>query len=224
MDLVWISIAALLFVGTHLGVSSSGLRDRVIGAVGGQQIYLAVYSLISFITLGLLIWAYVNVAHGPALWTGLNAIATYAVMPLALFFLIGGFLVPNPTAVGQDGAMGEQSARGLLRITRHPVMWGFSLWAFAHMLANGDLNSLVFFGSFLVVAGYGMVLIDRRKAAAPNWNAFANATSVIPFAAIRAGRNHLLPQELIVPAIAALILFVLLLWAHPYVSGGMVIA
>ncbi|QBX34740.1 hypothetical protein E4L95_05195 [Paracoccus liaowanqingii] len=45
--------------------------------------------------------------------------------------------------------------------TRHPQLWGFSLWAVAHLLVNGDVPSFVLFGGLLVWALLEMVLINR---------------------------------------------------------------
>jgi uncharacterized membrane protein len=58
-----------------------------------------------------------------------------------------------------------EPARGVLRITRHPVMWGVGLWAAVHLVANGDLASLLFFGGFLLTALGGAWHLDRRLAA-----------------------------------------------------------
>lgn len=52
------------------------------------------------------------------------------------------------------------------RLTRHPQLIGFSLWAFAHLLVNGDLPSLVLFGGLLVWALVEIALINRAE---PAW-------------------------------------------------------
>ena len=95
-------------------------------------------------------------------------------MPLALFLLVGGVLIPNPSATGMTGVLDRlEPARGVLRITRHPVMWGVGLWAAVHLVANGDLASLLFFGGFLLNAlGRGLASRpaaggDRRRPLAP---------------------------------------------------------
>jgi uncharacterized membrane protein len=104
----------------------------------------------------------------------------------------------------------------MIRITRHPIMWGFMLWALAHILARGDTKSLVFFGSFLVLAGIGTLFMDARKKAHPDWPRFAAVTSHIPFAAIAQGRNRVVWREIgwLRPAIG-LALFVAVLAFHP---------
>lgn len=218
MELILVLVGALLFAGTHIGISSTGLRMQWIGRFG-QQAYLGIYSLISFATIGVLIWAYARSFHGPAIWPTQSWLPE-VVMPVALFFIVGGFTVPNPTSVGAEARIGGDAARGMLRITRHPVMWGFLLWALTHLIANGDLPSLIFFAAFAIVAGVGMISIDHRKSVSPEWLAFANVTSLIPFAAIATGRNRLIPSELLLPAVIAIVLYVAMLWGHPWLSGG----
>jgi uncharacterized membrane protein len=65
------------------------------------------------------------------------------------------------------------------------------LWAAAHVLARGDLKSLVFFGGLFLVAAVGTLLMDSRKQQNPDWARFAAVTSHIPFVAIAQGRNRL---------------------------------
>ena len=81
----------------------------------------------------------------------------------------------------------------MVRITRHPFLWGIALWALVHLIVNGDLASLIFFGSLLVLAVGGTLAIDakRRRSFGGQWTKFADVTSDVPFAAIVAGRNRL---------------------------------
>jgi uncharacterized membrane protein len=84
-------------------------------------------------------------------------------------------------------------ARGIVRITRHPFLWGVALWALVHLIVNGDLASLIVFGSLFVLALGGTASIDakRRRIFGEDWSRFAQTTSNVPFAAILAGRNQL---------------------------------
>ena len=75
---------------------------------------------------------------------------------------------------------------------------GVALWAFLHLVANGDLASILFFGAFLIVALAGAPSIDakrRRALGAARWDAFASQTSIVPFAAIARGRNRFVAGE-----------------------------
>jgi len=112
-----------------------------------------------------------------------------------------------------------EPARGILRVTRHPVMWAIALWALVHLVARGDGASIIFFGGLAFVALAGTRLIDRRKddTLGADWKRFAEATSNVPFTAIVEGRNRLVLAEIGWKGVAAgLIAFAVLLLAHPY--------
>ena len=145
-------------------------------------------------------------------------------MPLALVLLVGGLSTPNPTAVGAPDVLSQsEPARGVFRITRHPFMWGVGLWAGVHLLANGDLASLVLFTSLGALALLGTLLIDRKYAArrGADWQRFAAATSNLPLAAILSGRQRFAFAEIgWWRALLALAVFALLLAAHPWLLGG----
>lgn len=219
-------LASVLFLGTHLGISSTALRGRLVAMLGTGG-YLAAYSVVAAITLGYLIWVYAALPRYEYFWLpspGLYLVPKL-VMPIAAILLVGGFMVKNPTAVGQEGALRgsdpENLTRGLTRITRHPFQWAVVLWAAAHLVANGDRVSVVFFGTFVVLGLAGGVLIDRKKAAAlgAEWQPFARVTSNLPFAAIASGRNRLALKELIGPVVVGLVTYVALYLAHPWLAG-----
>jgi len=226
-DMALMLPASLLFLGTHLGISSTRLRGRLVDMLG-EGGYLAAYSAVAALTLGLLIWIYSALPRFDYLWLPSPALylVPKIVMPLAMILLVGGFMVRNPTAVGQDsvlkdGGDAESLTRGVTRITRHPFQWSVVLWAATHIIANGDRVSLVFFGTFLVLGLAGGVLIDRKKAdrLAADWAPFARVTSNVPFAAILSGRNRLAAGELIGPVLVGLAVYALAFWAHPWLSG-----
>ncbi len=212
-------LAALAFLALHV-LPSTPLRALAVRAVG-EGAYLGLFSLVS---LAAIAWMSVAYAAAPveALWPGLR-LAPILALPLAFVLLACGLLAPNPTLVGQAGALkGPEPARGVLRITRHPIMWALMLWSGAHLLALGSLRAVVFFGGFLLLAAAGTTLQDARKAArlGEHWTRFAAVTSNIPFAAIARGRNKLVWREIgwWRPA-AGLALFALLLYFHPWLFG-----
>jgi uncharacterized membrane protein len=212
--------AAAAFVVTHF-LSSTPLRGAVAGAIG-EKAWLGLYSLVAFATIGWMAWAYGKVPLQP-LWPGLRLVPLF-VMPIALLLLAGGLVTRNPSAVMQERALkSAEPARGLIRVTRHPVMWAIMLWAAAHLAARGDLASAVFFGAFLAVAALGTVLIDARKRAAlgEDWRRFAAVTSNVPFAAIAAGRNRFVAGEIRWRVIAvAAVLYAVLLAVHGPLFGA----
>jgi uncharacterized membrane protein len=220
-------LASLLFLGTHLGMSSTVLRGQLV-AMLGERGYLAAYSLVAIFTLGYLIWVYGALPRYEYLWLPSPTLYLVAklMMPFATVLLIGGFMVRNPTAVGMEGLLrepqaGDSLSRGVTRITRHPFQWAVVIWAVAHLIANGDRVSVVFFGTFLILGLAGGVLIDRKKAErlGDAWQPYARATSNVPFAAIARGDNRLVVAELIAPVLAGAAVYLLFFWAHPWIAG-----
>lgn len=224
--MIYMLLAALLFLATHFGLSSPALRRRLVASVG-ERGFLGLYSLLAFATLGYLIWLYNELPRYEYLWMPSPELYTVArvLMPVALIFVLGGFLVKNPTLVGAggllEGGRGVDLARGVTRITRHPFQWGVLIWALTHMAANGDTISVVFFATFALLAGFGTVVMDKKKAAAFGgaWQAYADVTSNVPFAAIIGGRNKLRIGELWLPVLIGLVGYVALVWGHEWVSG-----
>jgi len=210
-------LAGAAFVLTHL-VSGTPLRATLV-ALFGEWPYRGLYSAAAFVTLAAMIWAY-TVAPRELLWHGWR-LAPLIVMPFALVLVVAGY-GRNPTMVGAERLLqSEDPARGMIRITRHPIMWGIMLWALAHIAARGDVKSLVFFGAFLLVAALGTLSLDRRKRADPNWPRFAAASSHVPFVAIAQGRNRLVWREIgWTRPLIALALFFVLLVVHPWLFGA----
>ena len=220
MDPYILYAATLAFLATHF-ISSTPLRAALANALG-EKGYLGLYTLVAFATLGWMIWAYGKAPAEP-LWPGLR-LAPAIAMPFAFVLIACGLFARNPTAVGQAKALkADEPARSMLRVTRHPMMWGFILWSASHILARGELKSLVFFGGFLVLAALGALLIDRRKEATlgEDWQRFAKVTSYFPFLAIAQGRNRLDLKEIgwRNPAIG-LALYALFFWLHPTFFGA----
>jgi uncharacterized membrane protein len=119
--------------------------------------------------------------------------------------------------VGADKLLkSEDPARGIIRVTRHPIMWAIMLWAAAHIVVRGDSKGLVFFGAFLLLALVGTLAMDARKRANPDFVRFAAVTSHIPFVAIAQGRNRIVWREIgwLRPAIG-LAAFAAVLVFHP---------
>jgi len=211
--------ATAAFLATHF-VSGTALRDALVRALG-EKAYRALYSLFALSTLGWMVWAYRQAPLEP-LWVGLRWLPA-AVMPFAFILIACGLLGRNPTLVGAERLLqSPDPARGIIRVTRHPMMWGFMLWAGAHVLARGELMATVFFGGFLLLAALGAARIDARKARTlgEDWQRFAALTSYLPFAAIAQGRNRFALKEIgwRNPAIG-LALYALVFWLHPLLFG-----
>ena len=213
-----LALATLVFVGAHF-VSSTPLRVTLVEAMG-EKAYLGAYSLVSFLTIAWMAWAYLRAPFIPVFQVPGLKLWPLVVMPFALVLLAAGLMTGNPSLVGQEAKLkADEPARGVVRVTRHPIMWAITLWAAVHFIARGDLASLVFFGGFVLVALAGTKLIDMRKAETlgEDWKRFAAVTSNVPFTAIVEGRNRFVFGEIgwkrVLVGLAA---FAALLLAHPY--------
>jgi uncharacterized membrane protein len=219
--------AAAFWLVVHIGIAGSPLRSRLIAAIGANG-FRGLFSVLSAVGLGLLIWTYGRASQPEAfygLWVADRWMywVPFLVMPFALILFVGSVTVPNPTAVGAERFLKDaEPARGVLRITRHPMLWSFALWAIAHLVPNGDLASLTLFATILITALAGMASIDRKRAASDPqaWTYFAAKTSIVPFAAIAAGRNRLVLAEIGLWRVAvALAAWIVLLLVHGLVLG-----
>jgi uncharacterized membrane protein len=188
-------IASAYFLLIHFGVSGTSLRDGLVKRLGAGP-YRGVFALASIVGLVWMSYAYRR-APTVELWGLVPGFrpAAYVLVFIAFLFVVIGITTPSPTRVGMESKVGQgpEAARGMVRITRHPFLWGVALWAVVHLVVNGDLASLIFFGSLLVLSVGGTFSIDakRRRNFGEQWNRFANVTSGIPFGAIAAGRNRL---------------------------------
>jgi len=214
-----LALASLLFLVTHF-VPSTPLRPALVNTIG-ERAYLGTYTVVAFATIIWMARSY-GAASTEALWSG-PRILPMLVMPIALILLVCGVASRNPTAVRQESLLDTaEPARGMLRVTRHPAMWAFMLWAGAHTIALGTVRALILFGSFLLLAALGTLLIDARKATRPGdgWRRFAAATSNVPFVAIAQGRNRFDAAEIgWVKPLVGLVLFAVLLAVHPWLFG-----
>ncbi len=213
-------LAALFWLASHIGLATPAIRGRVVARLS-EKGYQALYSVVSLAALALLILAWRQAPQNPLWQPPLLLWPIFLLLMLAsCIFLIGAFSRANPTAPGPIPT--DYQVRGMQRITRHPGLWAFALWAFVHILANGNLAALIFFGVFLLTALLGMPAIDgklaRRKPEI--WAKLAAETSIIPFAAIATGRNRLVLSEIgLIPSLGGLLLFIVLLSLHHSVIG-----
>jgi uncharacterized membrane protein len=218
-----ILLAGIFFVGIHLLIAGTPLRDKLVGVLG-ERGYLGLFSLLSLSGIVWLCWAWSASSLETPWWS------TSALRPLvlvAMFFafqlVVVGLTTKSPTATGGEGMLeSEEPATGILRITRHPFLWGVALWGLCHLLVNPDPPAFLFFGALLVLAVLGPRSIDAKRARKHGeaWTRFAAVTSNLPFAAIAGGRNQLVLGELGVWRIAAgVALYAIFLVLHPWLFG-----
>ena len=220
--MISLALAAIAFAAIHLGISGTRLRDRIVAAAGPRA-YMILFSAASVAAIAWLVVAYKGAPYietwGQLQWWKPFAIA---LMLPAFILVVAGLATPNPTSVAQEGLV-AQAPQGIVRVTRHPFLVGVALWAGTHLIGNGDWASLLFFGSLAVVSVAGPASIDaKRRRALGNaaWDAFARRTSIVPFAAILAGRNTLSMSEMTWwrPA-AGVLAYVLMLGGHAHLVG-----
>ena len=213
--------AAAVFVGSHLAISNSRLRPVLIGRLG-ERGYRAGYALIAATLLTWLVQAY---RHAPfvELWDtgpGLHALLFTAMLP-ALILAVGAFRDGSPTANSAIRPPPVQARAGVLAITRHPLMWSIGLWATLHVIACGDVAAEIFFGALAVLALAGTLAIDSRiRRGKPElWAELSASTSNLPLAALVGGRIRLDLDQLLFPAAAGLVVWMMMLAVHEWLFG-----
>lgn len=210
--------SAALFLGLHLVISGTILRDAIVRRIG-EKPYLGLFALAS---LAAIVWLSISYNHFSAstantvLFDAGQAFRHFAALPvmlIAFLLIVPGVLRGNPTSQGQEQA----KLGGILRVTRHPFLWGVMLWAGFHLIATGTLAGVIFFGTFFLVAAIGIRAIDgkvKRKRPA-DWAMIVSQTSALPFAAIIERKNIFVLREYFDwRFVAALVLFAAVALSH----------
>jgi uncharacterized membrane protein len=224
--MIMLTAAAAVFVLMHLLISGTPIRDAITGAIG-EGVYMGLFSLASVAALAWLIIAFAHARGQPGdtvFWTVTPATRHPAIglVLIAFLFMIPGLLTNGPTRVAGGGQVDKASAvSGMTRITRHPFLWGITIWALAHLLVNGTLSAILLFGSLLLLGLFGPPSIDakRMRALGDRYAAFKAQTSNIPFAAIIQGRQRLKLGEIWWRLLVGLALFALVLMFHAKLFG-----
>lgn len=212
-----LTLAAAVWFLIHPLVAGSIWRARLVEKFG-ERAFLGLFAVLSLASLSWLVVEYRGAPCEP-LWATPRAFMRLpaTLMPLAFMLFAGAFTVPNPTAVGSERVLArEEVARGVLRVTRHPFLWSVALWSGAHLIVNGNLAALLFFGSLFATALVGTRDIDRKRERSDpeNFARYRAVTSNLPFAAIVGGRNQLVLRELLLPAGIGVTLTAILLTLH----------
>jgi uncharacterized membrane protein len=142
-------LGLVLFLGVHTLTTQRALRARLI-ASWGEAGYKIGYALVALLGLALIVWGFadyratgwIDVWHPPKAF---KHIAVALMLP-AVILVVASYL------------------RGrIYTALKHPMLAGVKLWAAAHLLANGDLGSIILFGSFLAWAGFDRVSLKHRS-------------------------------------------------------------
>src|SRR5882757_5197207 len=148
MGLLAMILGLVLFLGVHTLTTQRDLRAAFVASMG-EGSYKIGYSLASAAGLALIVWGFANYrATGWIdVWSPPTAFKhiTVALMLPAVILVVASYV------------------RGRIYTTlKHPMLVGIKLWAAAHLLANGDLGSIILFGSFLAWAVFDRISLKHR--------------------------------------------------------------
>jgi uncharacterized membrane protein len=147
-------LGLVLFLGVHVLTTQRDLRAQLI-AMGGETVYKIGYALASAAGLALIVWGFADYRASGLIdvwehWLSSGTLkilkhVTVALMLPAVILVVASYI------------------RGRIFTTlKHPMLAGVKLWAAAHLLANGDLGSIILFGSFLAWAVFDRISLKRR--------------------------------------------------------------
>jgi uncharacterized membrane protein len=148
MGLLVMILGLILFFGVHTLTTQRDLRARVVASMG-EGGYKIGYSVVSAIGLALIVWGFaryratgwIDVWYPPVFLKHITAV----LMLPAVILVVASYI------------------RGRIYSTlKHPMLAGIKLWAAAHLLANGDLGSIILFGSFLGWAVFDRISLKHR--------------------------------------------------------------
>ncbi|MEH2508182.1 MULTISPECIES: NnrU family protein [unclassified Bradyrhizobium] len=149
MGLLVLILGLILFFGVHTLTTQRKLRAQVISATG-ESGYKIGYALASIAGLALIIWGF-------ALYRRTGWIDLWN-PPVALKHITTALMLPAVIMVVASYIRGR-----IYTTLKHPMLTGIKLWAAAHLLANGDLGSILLFGSFLAWAVYDRISLKYRS-------------------------------------------------------------
>ena len=181
-----LSIGIAVFLGIHLLPTVGGWREKLIGRLGLNG-YKVLFSLLSIASFALLVYGFARApliqVWSPPSWT--RWVAIVLMLP-AFIFLVAAY------------APGQIKAR-----LKHPFLVAIKTWALAHLIANGDLASIILFASFLAYAVYDRITLKRR-----------HETGLITVPATGPARN-----DVIAAVLGVVLYLVFLVWLHPLLIG-----
>ncbi len=179
-----------IFLGMHSFSMARGSRAALIGRIG-EGAYKGLYSLVSLAGIVLISIGYGQYrANGyipvwePPVWT--RHLALLLVL-IAFICFVAAYLPGH-----------------IKRRLKHPMLAGVKIWALAHLLANGDLGSILLFGSILAWAVMARISAKRRDVAAQHGGTAAPA-------GIR--------NDVLAVAIGTAVYLAFVFWLHPLLIG-----
>jgi uncharacterized membrane protein len=185
-------LGLVIFLGIHGFSMARAARQGVIDQIGPLG-FRGLYSVVSFIGFGLIVYGYgeYRAAGAILVWSpprGMSHLAAALMLPVFVLFVAS-----NVYAKG-----GWIKAR-----VKHPLFLAIKLWATAHLLANGDLGSMLLFGGFLGWAVIARIAVKRRE--------------LVEGAPDRSAGFGLMDAVALGAGLALYVVFAL--WLHPWLIG-----
>lgn len=223
MLMLHLTLSIVVFIGFH-ALPSTPVRARLIERFGRRRF------MWGFSALSVALLAWVGLAYSLAdvddVWwvTGpVVRLLSALVLLGAAFLLVAALTAERRVLLTAETVLRDmRSLRGVVRVTRHPLLWAVGIWGLVHMLNNADAPSWLFFGFMTLLALAGTLAIDRRRKRllGEDWARVAETTSNLPFLAIARGHNRLVLSEIgIWRSALAVALWITLLALHGEVIG-----
>ncbi len=177
--------ASIAFTGGHFALSHP-LRAPLVRILT-ERGFLAVYSLVALASMVWMVLAFRAIPPSGGLPLGSLAntvswIVASVLTLVAMLLLIGSFKGNPALPDTPESKVAAATPQGVFRVTRHPMMWSFALWAVAHILLFWSLRTLVVALAILILALVGSHLQDRKKQAllGDAWKGWEAQTSYWP--------------------------------------------
>jgi uncharacterized membrane protein len=208
-------VAVVVFLASHSLTNRPAFRRWAQARLGGPRGFTIAYSIVSLALLAWMIAAF-RAAPMVLLW-GQQPWMRWVpplVMPVVCILAIAGLTTPNPFSIGPGARSYDPDHPGILRLTRHPVLWAAGLWAAAHIVPNGDAAALVLFLPLLVLALGGPAMLDRKRRRILGFEEWSR------LAAIPRDPAAMLREVGVMRLAGGLLLYVALLHLHQPVIGA----
>jgi len=180
-DIITLIAANIAFVGTHFAMSHP-LRAPMVKALGAGG-FQGAYTVVSFVTLAWVYFAFTAAPPADLPGSGDAGWIAATIITLPAMILLAGSLVGNPalpTPMAEAQARAEP--KGVMRVTRHPMMWGIGLWAASHIILFWSIRTMVTALAMGILALVGAKLQDAKKEAlmGESWAEWERRTSYWP--------------------------------------------
>ena len=138
----------VLFLGAHVFVTLRGPRAAVIARIG-EWPYKGLMSVVALVGL-------VLIGYGFGQYRATDWVEIWS-PPRWTYYITQILMWPASICV-----VAAYSRGNIWRALKHPMLVGVKTWAVAHLISNGDLGSIVLFGSVLAWAVYDRITLKRR--------------------------------------------------------------